>query len=73
MKNAALLLTGALIGGAVVFAATLPQQPSAYDICTEARAEYNGASEEACGDALDREQSVFLCNKAGDICWTERI
>ena len=66
-------IAGALIGGAVVFAATLPQQPGAYEICTEARAEYNGASEQACGDALDREQSVFLCNKAGDICWTERI
>lgn len=66
-------IAGAIIGGAVVFAATLPPQPSAYDICMEARAEINGASEQACGEALDREQSIFLCNKAGDICWTERI
>ena len=71
--RALLFTAGALIGGAVVFAATLPQQPSAYEICTEARAEYNGASEQACGDALDREGKIFMCNKAGDICWTERL
>ena len=71
--KALLFMVGALIGGAVVFTTTLPQQPSAFDICTEARAEYSGASEEACSDALDREQSIFMCNKAGDICWTERI
>lgn len=66
-------IAGVFIGGAMVLAATYPPQPSAYDICTEARAEINGASEQACSEALDREQSVFLCSKDGTVCWTERI
>lgn len=73
MRGALLFTVGALIGGAVVFTATLPPKPSAYEICTASRAEISGASEQACSDALDREQSAFLCNKDGTICWTERI
>ena len=50
-----------------------PSKPSAYSICWAAHNEIDGDSEQACGDALEREQSIFMCNKTGDICWTERI
>lgn len=68
-----LLFIAGMMTGAVLFTATPSPHASAQAICTEARQEINGASEQACGEALDREQAVFLCNKAGTICWTERI
>lgn len=49
------------------------QKPGAYDICWAAHNEISGESEQACAEALDREGSVFLCNKNGNICWTERV
>lgn len=50
-----------------------PQKPSAYTICMAAHGEVSGESEQACADALDSEGSVFLCDKSGLNCWTERI
>jgi len=69
----------ALIIVAIVLAITglaidaQPQTPSAYSICMTAHGEVNGASEQACGDALDREGLIFMCDKTGNNCWTERI
>lgn len=76
MKGVLLFAAGALVGVVYtwgVYQVATPPQPTAQQICTEARAEIDGASEQACSDALDREQSIFLCNKAGTVCWTERL
>lgn len=72
MKN--IILAVASIALAITgLAIDTPYRQSAYDICWNAHQEVNGASEEACGEALDREQSIFLCNKASTVCWTEGI
>lgn len=74
MKSALIFLTGVVLGMVYTYAVyQIPTEMSAYDICTSARQELDGASEQRCADALDKEQSIFMCNKAGTVCWTERI
>lgn len=43
----------------------------AYMVCSEARAEINGASEEACGKVLDKGGLTFNCNESGTRCLVE--
>lgn len=46
-----------------------------YHICSEARLEVSGESEQACGDAQDRTGTEFLCEKNNQdpstVCWVE--
>ena len=68
-----LIITTAIILAIAIIATNNNHRPTAYDICWDAHNETSGESEQACGDALDREGSVFMCNKSGDYCWTERL
>lgn len=67
------IVLAAIIVIALMLAVNGDQRPTAYDICWAAHNEVSGESEQACGEALDREGSVFMCNKSGDYCWTERV
>lgn len=74
MKTALIFLTGMVLGMVYTYSVyQIPTEMSAYDICTSARQELDGASEQKCADALDKESSIFMCNKDGTVCWTERI
>lgn len=74
MSKILLFLTGAVVGMVYTHAVfNIPTEMDAYDICMQARKEINGASERKCGEALDKAGLTFLCNKAGTVCWTERI
>lgn len=39
--------------------------------CDKAHREISGASEQACGEALDASNSEYLCNEGGSSCWIE--
>lgn len=74
MNRLVIFLLGAALGMFYTHAVyNIPTPMDAYDICMSAHNETAGASEQKCGEALDKAGLVFLCNKAGTICWTERI
>ena len=40
-------------------------------LCDRAHTEISGASEVECGNAQDRTNTEYLCDKTGTTCWVE--